>query len=199
MSEGNSSGAHRNGKHVDTDAQARADAAIERVRQQRRLGLIDFNPSKPEDSLIECHSETQALRDSPFRREMEHDFPSKACVPESLSDTSLRQSKECEIPEFLLNGWAMVKDKPLPKIAYRYWMPQMQQLVLLCREMQIAVGDRSFFLACRHAAAIIGVHFRVASRWLAKLEYDGVVKCTERGLVGKRPHGKANEYRYLGD
>jgi hypothetical protein len=73
----------------------------------------------------------------------------------------------------------------------------MQQLVILCHALQAAAGNASWFLACRHAAELIGAPFQTVSRWLGKLEHDGVLRLVRKGTVGKSENARANEYRYM--
>jgi hypothetical protein len=75
----------------------------------------------------------------------------------------------------------------------------MRKLVILCHALHVAAGDATWFLACRHAAALIGAEFQTVSRWLGKLERDGVLKLIHRGTVGRSETARANEYRYSGD
>jgi DNA-binding Lrp family transcriptional regulator len=69
----------------------------------------------------------------------------------------------------------------------------MKLLVALCAELQIAVGQGTFFLSCRDAGDLLDQDFRTVSRWLKKLEFDGVLK---RIATGSRGSHKANEYRF---
>ena len=97
-------------------------------------------------------------------------------------------------PQYLRAVWAAAQQKPLPAAAPRYYLDGMRRLVALCCECQEAAGDGTWFLACRDAAALIGgVDFRAVSRWLKRLEQDGVLTRIAKGSRAKR---KANEYRY---
>jgi hypothetical protein len=83
----------------------------------------------------------------------------------------------------------------LPAIAAHYYLPGVRLLVALCSELQIAAGDRAFFLSCRDAAALVAPHtpYQAVSRWLGRLERDGVLT---RISTGTQATQKANEYRY---
>jgi hypothetical protein len=84
---------------------------------------------------------------------------------------------------------------PLPAVANRYYLPGIRALVGLCAALQAAGGGgRSFFLACRHAGALIGADYRRVSAWLKRLECDGVIR---RIATGSKATRRANEYRYL--
>jgi hypothetical protein len=100
------------------------------------------------------------------------------------------------VPEFLEAVWANAKKKQPPAIADRYYLPGVKSLIALCAELQSAAGERTFFLACRHAGALLGENFRSISNWLKRLECDGVLK---RISTGKKVTRRANEYRYMGD
>jgi hypothetical protein len=99
-----------------------------------------------------------------------------------------------EVPEYLRVVWETAKKKPPPPEAGRYYLPDMRLLVALCCEMQAAAGTGTFFITCRDAGALIGADYHAVSRWLGRLEHDGVLDRRGTGSMG----GKANEYRYVG-
>jgi hypothetical protein len=84
----------------------------------------------------------------------------------------------------------------LPPEALEYEQPALQLLVALCRELQREAGDGPFYLSCRTAGRLLGVHYKTASAWLAGLAIDGVVKVIVRG--GQKSM-RASRYRYLGE
>ena len=68
-----------------------------------------------------------------------------------------------------------------PEAAGRYERPEVRLLVALCRELQRATGDGSFYLATRTAGRLLGVDNMTAWRWLSGLTMDGVLRLTEPG------------------
>jgi hypothetical protein len=82
--------------------------------------------------------------------------------------------------------------KPMPPIANKYYLPKMRMLVALVFELQLAAGEKSFFVSCRDAGALIKVDFRRVSAWLRKLQADGVLQRISTGSMGTH---KANKYR----
>jgi hypothetical protein len=101
-----------------------------------------------------------------------------------------------EPPEYLACVFSASREKPLPRVAARYYVPGMRLLIGLCAELQIPVGSGTWFLACRDAAFLLGEDdYRRVSRWLTKLEADGVL---ERVSTGSLSSHKANEYRFVG-
>ncbi len=87
--------------------------------------------------------------------------------------------------------------QPPKKVAALYSERHVLLLASLCREMQRITGDGPFFLDCRTAGDLIGVHFGTAWRLLTiVLPADGIL---EVGTRGSQVTSKANEYRYIGD
>ncbi|MEO5721661.1 MAG: hypothetical protein ABIR71_09350 [Chthoniobacterales bacterium] len=70
-------------------------------------------------------------------------------------------------------------------------------LACLCRELQTRAGDQPFFLDCRNAGKMIGVHFTTANEWLNGFQQLGILKLVEKGEHGKS--GKASRYLYIAD
>lgn len=91
---------------------------------------------------------------------------------------------------------------PPPPCAARYGNPLKRRLLALCREAQREctqnLGKSSFFLSCRHAAAMLGCPDRYPkiNRWLREFVSDGVLR-----RVAKHPWRtcQAAEYEYVGD
>jgi hypothetical protein len=117
------------------------------------------------------------------------------CASESPESPS-ESSESPPVPDYLRAVWDAAQGRPLPAVAARYYLPPLRKLVQLCAELQIAAGTGTFFLACRHAAALIEVGFRVASKYLRKLEADGVLTRVD---TGSRATHRANEYTYVAD
>jgi hypothetical protein len=105
------------------------------------------------------------------------------------------ESSASKVPEYLLAVWEVAKQKPPHPVAARYYLPGVRFLVALCAELQLAAGSGTFFLACRHAGALIGENFRRVSGWLKKLEADGVLR---RITTGSKAGRRANEYVFQG-
>jgi hypothetical protein len=88
--------------------------------------------------------------------------------------------------------------------AKQFRKPFMRRLVALCRELQRENGDQPFFLACRDAAAAVGLEgdgsHVTAWRGLERICHTEppVLQKVSSGTKGTRG-GKANEYRWLGD
>ncbi len=72
-------------------------------------------------------------------------------------------------------------------------------LACLCRELQIIAGDQPFFLDCRNAGKLLGVHFTTASEWLNGFQQLGILKLIEKGKRQPGKPGKASRYRYIAD
>jgi hypothetical protein len=124
--------------------------------------------------------------------------PPRQCASESLSPRPYVYGSGGAEPgpsEFLTAVWEKAQQKPLPAIAAHYYVAGVRLLVALCSELQIAAGDRAFFLGCRDAAALVAPHtpFQTVSRWLGRLERDGVLT---RISTGAQATQRANEYRY---
>jgi hypothetical protein len=84
--------------------------------------------------------------------------------------------------------------RPSPLIIQRYDTPQVQQLIVLCRALQQATGEKPFFLACRTAGQLLHISHSLAAKWLRMLAVDQVIE-----LVTPWTIHRANEYRYRGD
>ena len=118
------------------------------------------------------------------------------------SNTRPRREKKCSTStagpsEFLQAVWDAATSKPFPRCAARYYLPGLQQLAAFCCELYTATDNDAFFLSCRDAAALLGeLDFRVVSRWLGRLERDGVLT---RVSTGSKTTGRANEYRFTGE
>jgi hypothetical protein len=115
--------------------------------------------------------------------------------PASLSHAVSSVSSVSAAPEFLRAVWEVAKQKPMPAVASRYYLPGLRLLIALCAELQIAAREATFYISCRDAGALIGEDFRRVSRWLKRLEADGVIVRVATGSLTSR---KANEYRFLG-
>ena len=55
-------------------------------------------------------------------------------------------------------------------------------------------GDEPFYLDCRTAGRLLGIHYVLANKWLRLLVMDGVLSLVSRGI-----RNKASEYRYIAD
>jgi hypothetical protein len=99
----------------------------------------------------------------------------------------------------LNSAWVRALASPLPPEAAQFRLPQIQQLVGLCRELQREQGAEPFFLSCRDAAASLGLTGKnphvTAWRYLNTLCEAGVLR---KGKAGSQKDRKANEYLYLG-
>ena len=85
---------------------------------------------------------------------------------------------------------------PPPKLAVERYGEGSLRVILasLCRELQRANGDTTFFLTGRTAGPLLGVSDVHAWRWLKLLEKDGIIKPVK---TYPRRTRKATEYRYL--
>jgi hypothetical protein len=119
--------------------------------------------------------------DAPIKQE----DVSSVCSVSSVSSVS--------VPEYLLAVAEAAAGKELPPEAERYYLPAVKRLVGICRELQVAAGERTWCLGCRQAGALLGVNHRVAWRWLLRLEKDDVIQRVSTGRFGTH---RANEYRY---
>jgi hypothetical protein len=85
--------------------------------------------------------------------------------------------------------------KPPRKVAELYTEPSVHLLASLCRELQSIAGDGPFFLDCRTAGRLVGVHHTTVWRLLTVvLPADGILA---GGAKGSKATRKANEYRYV--
>ena len=84
-------------------------------------------------------------------------------------------------------------ERDVPRGALQFDDERIRRLVGLCRELQEAAGDRSFFLDVRTAGKLLDVEHTKAWRWLKALQASGTLELVARGSRGSR---KANEYRY---
>jgi hypothetical protein len=89
------------------------------------------------------------------------------------------------------------KAGPIPRAAEKYDQPALRLLAALCRELQVASGDKPFYLSCETARRLLGAPYPMyAWRWLWLLVHDGIIAEVEKGDRGKR---RASRYRYLAD
>jgi hypothetical protein len=82
----------------------------------------------------------------------------------------------------------------LPAVAGHYECPYTHRLIKLCRELQRASGASPFFLACRTAGQLLGMHHERAWRRLGMLVADGILSVAERGTKTR-----ATRYRYVAE
>jgi hypothetical protein len=114
---------------------------------------------------------------------------------QALPRTSGEHSADSNWQEFL-GAWQKVQ-VPLWAIfteAVRRAEADPDRLVALCRELQRQWGDRPFFLGCREAGMVLGVHFSTASCRLRRLERAGILR---RVRTGSKKSKHANEYHFI--
>ena len=87
-----------------------------------------------------------------------------------------------------------------PKIAVERYPDngKIKVLVALCRELQLAAGDGSFYLSVRTAGRLLDVTPMTANRWLFLLLSDGILKLVSKGGTAKTVR-QASRYRYVAD
>jgi hypothetical protein len=90
---------------------------------------------------------------------------------------------------------ARARGSEVPPEAIHFEQAELILLVQLCRELQRAQGDQTFFLDCRLAGASVGTTHQTAWRWLRMLVDEGTLELVRRGSRRKK---LANEYRYRG-
>ena len=83
------------------------------------------------------------------------------------------------------------ESKVIPSVKGR----EKRRAAALCRELQLFHGEHPFYLDCRNAGHLLGLHYRKAHRLLTALCDDGVLRKISVGSMRTR---KANEYQYLG-
>jgi hypothetical protein len=90
------------------------------------------------------------------------------------------------------------ENSPLPPAATNYDSAPVRRLVAICKALQDAAGDKPFFIACRVAGELIGVHYTTAADYLYMLCNDKppVLRLVMKGKCGKR---RASRYRYVAD
>ena len=90
-----------------------------------------------------------------------------------------------------------IKLEPPKTVALNY--PEnhkLQNLAVLCREMQKACSDKPFFLSARTAAGLLEISAMQANRYLRLLVREDVLMITEKGGTAETVR-KANRYRYI--
>ena len=87
---------------------------------------------------------------------------------------------------------------PLPRAASNYDSEPVKRLIAVCKALQDAAGDKPFFIACRLAGELIGVHYTTAADFLHMLCVDKppVLKVVKKADRAKR---RASRYRYVCD
>jgi hypothetical protein len=90
---------------------------------------------------------------------------------------------------------AMTSQPPAKAVAL-YDEPPILLLATLCRELQHIAGRRPFYLDCRTAGRLLGIHHTTAWRLLTVLCTEGILAPGEKGSLATR---KATEYRYVAD
>lgn len=90
-----------------------------------------------------------------------------------------------------------IKLEPPQTVALNY--PEnrkIQNLAVLCREMQKACGDNPFFLSARTAAGLLEISAMQANRYLRLLVKEDILAIIEKGGTSQNPR-KATRYRYI--
>ncbi|MFC1739425.1 bifunctional DNA primase/polymerase [Planctomycetota bacterium] len=90
-----------------------------------------------------------------------------------------------------------IKLKPPKAVALNY--PEnhkLQNLAVLCREIQKACGDKPFFLSARTAAGLLEISAMQANRYLRLLVKEDVLTITQKGGTAETVR-KATRYRYI--
>ena len=90
---------------------------------------------------------------------------------------------------------AKAEASELPAVAEEFGQG-IGRLAALCRKLQRAAGDGPFYLGCRTAGRLLGVHHATANGWLFLLIAEGVLQEVEKGSQAKR---RASRYRYLAE
>jgi hypothetical protein len=161
-------------------------AALEaHIRSEQEL--LGYTTQRPRDSGTQGHKETQ--RDSGTQRHSDSLPPLEECVTVSPCVTV---STESQGVEFLTGALSVALQSPRPAAA-RYHLERLNQLVMLCAELQHLAGDRPFFAGCRDLGKVLGVSFQVANKWLRRLVMDGVLVLISKGSQATR---RASEYRF---
>lgn len=90
-----------------------------------------------------------------------------------------------------------IKLEPPKKVALIYPDNQkIQNLAVLCREMQKACDDKPFFLSARTAAGLLEISAMQANRYLRLLVKEDVLVIVEKGGTKENPR-KATRFRYV--
>ena len=76
--------------------------------------------------------------------------------------------------------------------------PPVRRLIAICKALQEVAVDKPFFIACRVAGKLIGVHYTTAADFLYMLYNDKplALKLVEKGDRTKR---RASRYQYVAD
>lgn len=99
-----------------------------------------------------------------------------------------------------------VSDEPLAEIYHQAistpppgcskgFLPEMQQLISLCRALQ-SLSPEPFFLSCRTAGRLVGKDHTLVARWLKELCRRGILELVRQGGPENM---RASRYRYRGD
>jgi hypothetical protein len=88
------------------------------------------------------------------------------------------------------------KTAPTAKAAEKHQNPKMQLLICWCRELQIAAGNRPFWLSARTVAKYLEVAPMTAWRYLFILAREKVLDEVEKGKM-TRDGRLATRYRYI--
>jgi hypothetical protein len=86
------------------------------------------------------------------------------------------------------------KAAPLPQLQ-GFTDERIRLLAAICREMQVLIGDNSFFLPTRKLGDILGVHWTLAARWLRALEVLDIAYLAP-GEVRRRGGNRSPRYNY---
>jgi hypothetical protein len=85
--------------------------------------------------------------------------------------------------------------EPPARAVELYPEPQVRLLVSLCRELQRVAANGPFYLDCRTAGRLVGVHYSTAWRLLnVAFVADGILLAGKKGSQATRV---ANEYYYV--
>jgi hypothetical protein len=91
--------------------------------------------------------------------------------------------------------WKKSGAAPGPRVARNYDDPRLRRLVTFLSLLHRHFKGAAFYLDCRRAALLLGVHRNTANRWLSVvLVADGVLELVTRGSKAK---GLANEWRFI--
>ena len=106
----------------------------------------------------------------------------------------------CHYARFGLNqnplelALSRARTKPLPEVT-GFSDNRVRLLAAICREMQLLVGDSSFFLPTRKLGQLLKAHWASVARWLVNLEVSGVIRLAP-GEVRKRGGSRCPRYHY---
>ena len=113
------------------------------------------------------------------------------CLEVFITSCKSIRPKEASLRDY----WNLARNGGVPPIfanPVEWDYPENEFIVYLCRNLQVAAGDKSFVLKHKSLADAVGCSQKFVNTQLEILELDGFIFRTFRGTKGR-----ASEYRYI--